>query len=136
MIRLVGTTCCESALLEQLVASLLASSTLLQDDNNLFQTTSCEIFTRVNNNVLFYLLTLYFTTARSRQAVKYAKRWDSSRAHQQRMLYIQYISFILPPPPSSQNVLCHWSCINYCINNFLHQPTLDADIFDASARLY
>ena len=42
-----------SNLLQQLVASLLASSTLLQDDNNLFQTNpqlgtrSCGIFTRV-----------------------------------------------------------------------------------------
>jgi hypothetical protein len=42
-----------SDLLQHFVASLLASSTLLQDDNNLFQTNpqlgtrSCEIFTRV-----------------------------------------------------------------------------------------
>jgi hypothetical protein len=52
-----------SDLLEQLVASLLASSALLQDDNNLFQPcqqlgtssvktsllTNCEIFTRVKD---------------------------------------------------------------------------------------
>jgi hypothetical protein len=53
-----------SGLLE-LVASLLTPSTLLQDDNNLFQTCqqlgtsvllkSCKIFTRVSNTLLFII---------------------------------------------------------------------------------